>query len=151
MLIHYSVLKIMLGRAVCRSPRFSRSGRATFEACKGAPTRCGLDGYSHAESNRIEGTKRLGLSRGESADCDDFQDTEYLLSKPCKMVLRVFIKDSSPEAILDGIKNRFVWKKSWWIQSFQKALTNTTVEACYDQMGLTPWWNSSTSSARFKQ
>ncbi len=56
-----------------------------------------------------------------------FQDTEYIVEGQQNGASGYLLKDSSPEAIPDGLKSLCL-EKSWWYGISEAPLTNTTVE-----------------------
>ena len=96
------------------------------------------------ESNGIEGTKLIKETFPEVKVLivTTFQDTEYIVEAVQNGASGYLLKDSSPEAILDGIKVALSGKVVMDTVISEALLTNTTVEkpAAFDaeKWGLTP-------------
>jgi DNA-binding response regulator len=96
------------------------------------------------ESNGIEGTKLIkeAFPEVKVLIVTTFQDTEYIVEAVQNGASGYLLKDSSPEAILDGIKVAMSGKVVMDTVISEALLTNTTVEkpASFDaeKWGLTP-------------
>ena len=96
------------------------------------------------ESNGIEGTKLIkeAFPEVKVLIVTTFQDTEYIVEAVQNGASGYLLKDSSPEAILDGIKVALSGKVVMDTVISEALLTNTTVEkpATFDaeKWGLTP-------------
>jgi len=96
------------------------------------------------ESNGIEGTKLIkeAFPEVKVLIVTTFQDTEYIVEAVQNGASGYLLKDSSPEAILDGIKVALSGKVVMDTVISEALLTNTTVEksASFDaeKWGLTP-------------
>ena len=96
------------------------------------------------ESNGIEGTKLIkeAFPEVKVLIVTTFQDTEYIVEAVQNGASGYLLKDSSPEAILDGIKVAMSGKVVMDTVISEALLTNTTVEkpAIFDadKWGLTP-------------
>ena len=122
----------------------AESGRAAFEACKEYQPDVVLMDIRMPESNGIEGTKLIKETFPEVKVLivTTFQDTEYIVEAVQNGASGYLLKDSSPEAILDGIKVALSGKVVMDTVISEALLTNTTVEkpATFDaeKWGLTP-------------
>ena len=122
----------------------AESGRAAFEACKEHQPDVGLMDIRMPESNGIEGTKLIkeAFPEVKVLIVTTFQDTEYIVEAVQNGASGYLLKDSSPEAILDGIKVALSGKVVMDTVISEALLTNTTVEkpATFDaeKWGLTP-------------
>ena len=122
----------------------AESGRAAFEACKEQQPDVVLMDIRMPESNGIEGTKLIKETFPEVKVLivTTFQDTEYIVEAVQNGASGYLLKDSSPEAILDGIKVALSGKVVMDTVISEALLTNTTVEkpATFDaeKWGLTP-------------
>ena len=118
----------------------AESGRAAFEACKEHQPDVVLMDIRMPESNGIEGTKLIkeAFPEVKVLIVTTFKDTEAVQNGASGYLL----KDSSPEAILDGIKVAMSGKVVMDTVISEALLTNTTVEkpASFDaeKWGLTP-------------
>ena len=122
----------------------AESGRAAFEACKEDKPDVVLMDIRMPESNGIEGTKLIkeAFPEVKVLIVTTFQDTEYIVEAVKNGASGYLLKDSSPEAILDGIKVALSGKVVMDTVISEALLTNTTVEkpATFDaeKWGLTP-------------
>ena len=122
----------------------AESGRAAFEACKEHQPVVVLMDIRMPESNGIEGTKLIkeAFPEVKVLIVTTFQDTEYIVEAVQNGASGYVLKDSSPEAILDGIKVAMSGKVVMDTVISEALLTNTTVEkpATFDaeKWGLTP-------------
>ena len=122
----------------------AESGRAAFEACKEHQPDVVLMDSRMPESNGIEGTKLIkeAFPVVKVLIVTTFQDTEYIVEAVQNGASGYLLKDSSPEAILDGIKVAMSGKVVMDTVISEALLTNTTVEkpAAFDaeKWGLTP-------------
>ena len=122
----------------------AESGRAAFEACKEYQPDVVLMDIRMPESNGIEGTKLIkeAFPEVKVLIVTTFQDTEYIVEAVRNGASGYLLKDSSPEAILDGIKVAMSGKVVMDTVISEALLTNTTVEkpATFDaeKWGLTP-------------
>lgn len=122
----------------------AESGRAAFEACKEYQPDVVLMDIRMPESNGIEGTKLIkeAFPEVKVLIVTTFQDTEYIVEAVQNGASGYLLKDSSPEAILDGIKVAMSGKVVMDTVISEALLTNTTVEkpASFDaeKWGLTP-------------
>ena len=122
----------------------AESGRAAFEACKEYQPDVVLMDIRMPESNGIEGTKLIkeAFPEVKVLIVTTFQDTEYIVEAVQNGASGYLLKDSSPEAILDGIKVALSGKVVMDTVISEALLTNTTVEkpASFDaeKWGLTP-------------
>ena len=122
----------------------AESGRAAVEACKEHQPDVVLMDIRMPESNGIEGTKLIKETFPEVKVLivTTFQDTEYIVEAVQNGASGYLLKDSSPEAILDGIKVALSGKVVMDTVISEALLTNTTVEkpATFDaeKWGLTP-------------
>ena len=104
----------------------------------------GLMDIRMPESNGIEGTKLIkeAFPEVKVLIVTTFQDTEYIVEAVQNGASGYLLKDSSPEAILDGIKVAMSGKVVMDTVISEALLTNTTVEkpASFDaeKWGLTP-------------
>ena len=82
------------------------------------------------ESNGIEGTKLIkeAFPEVKVLIVTTFQDTEYIVEAVQNGASGYLLKDSSPEAILDGIKVALSGKVVMDTVISEALLTNTTVE-----------------------
>ena len=122
----------------------AESGRAAFEVCKEHQPDVVLMDIRMPESNGIEGTKLIkeAFPEVKVLIVTTFQDTEYIVEAVQNGASGYLLKDSSPEAILDGIKVALSGKVVMDTVISEALLTNTTVEkpATFDaeKWGLTP-------------
>ena len=122
----------------------AESGRAAFESCKEYQPDVVLMDIRMPESNGIEGTKLIkeAFPEVKVLIVTTFQDTEYIVEAVQNGASGYLLKDSSPEAILDGIKVALSGKVVMDTVISEALLTNTTVEkpATFDaeKWGLTP-------------
>ena len=122
----------------------AESGRAAFEACKEYQPDVVLMDIRMPESNGIEGTKLIkeAFPEVKVLIVTTFQDTEYIVEAVQNGASGYLLKDSSPEAILDGIKVAMSGKVVMDTVISEALLTNTTVEkpVSFDaeKWGLTP-------------
>ena len=122
----------------------AESGRAAFEVCKEQQPDVVLMDIRMPESNGIEGTKLIkeAFPEVKVLIVTTFQDTEYIVEAVQNGASGYLLKDSSPEAILDGIKVALSGKVVMDTVISEALLTNTTVEkpATFDaeKWGLTP-------------
>ena len=122
----------------------AESGRAAFESCKEYQPDVVLMDIRMPESNGIEGTKLIkeAFPEVKVLIVTTFQDTEYIVEAVQNGASGYLLKDSSPEAILDGIKVALSGKVVMDTVISEALLTNTTVEkpASFDaeKWGLTP-------------
>ena len=122
----------------------AESGRAAFESCKEYQPDVVLMDIRMPESNGIEGTKLIkeAFPEVKVLIVTTFQDTEYIVEAVQNGASGYLLKDSSPEAILDGIKVAMSGKVVMDTVISEALLTNTTVEkpASFDaeKWGLTP-------------
>lgn len=122
----------------------AESGRAAFESCKEYQPDVVLMDIRMPESNGIEGTKLIkeAFPEVKVLIVTTFQDTEYIVEAVQNGASGYLLKDSSPEAILDGIKVAMSGKVVMDTVISEALLTNTTVEkpATFDaeKWGLTP-------------
>ena len=122
----------------------AESGRAAFEACKEHQPDVVLMDIRMPESNGIEGTKLIkeAFPEVKVLIVTTFQDTEYIVEAVQNGASGYLLKDSSPEAILDGIKVALSGKVVMDTVISEALLTNTTVEKpeTFDaeKWGLTP-------------
>lgn len=122
----------------------AESGRAAFETCKEHQPDVVLMDIRMPESNGIEGTKLIkeAFPEVKVLIVTTFQDTEYIVEAVQNGASGYLLKDSSPEAILDGIKVAMSGKVVMDTVISEALLTNTTVEkpANFDaeKWGLTP-------------
>lgn len=122
----------------------AENGRAAFEACTIHRPDVVLMDIRMPESNGIEGTKliREAFPEVKVLIVTTFQDTEYIVEAVQNGASGYLLKDSSPEAILDGIKVALSGKVVMDTVISEALLTNTTVEkpASFDaeKWGLTP-------------
>lgn len=122
----------------------AESGRAAFESCKEHQPDVVLMDIRMPESNGIEGTKLIkeAFPEVKVLIVTTFQDTEYIVEAVQNGASGYLLKDSSPEAILDGIKVALSGKVVMDTVISEALLTNTTVEkpASFDaeKWGLTP-------------
>ena len=122
----------------------AESGRAAFEAWKEHQPDVVLMDIRMPESNGIEGTKLIkeAFPEVKVLIVTTFQDTEYIVEAVQNGASGYLLKDSSPEAILDGIKVALSGKVVMDTVISEALLTNTTVEkpATFDaeKWGLTP-------------
>ena len=122
----------------------AESGRAAFEACKEQQPDVVLMDIRMPESNGIEGTKLIkeAFPEVKVLIVTTFQDTEYIVEAVQNGASGYLLKDSSPEAILDGIKVALSGKVVMDTVISEALLTNTTVEKTVsfdaEKWGLTP-------------
>ena len=98
----------------------AENGRAAFEACTIHRPDVVLMDIRMPESNGIEGTKLIkeAFPEVKVLIVTTFQDTEYIVEAVQNGASGYLLKDSSPDAILDGIK----------VALSEALLTNTSVE-----------------------
>ena len=122
----------------------AENGKAAFEACTIHRPDVVLMDIRMPESNGIEGTKLIkeAFPEVKVLIVTTFQDTEYIVEAVQNGASGYLLKDSSPEAILDGIKVAMSGKVVMDTVISEALLTNTTVEkpASFDaeKWGLTP-------------
>ena len=122
----------------------AENGRAAFEACTIHRPDVVLMDIRMPESNGIEGTKLIkeAFPEVKVLIVTTFQDTEYIVEAVQNGASGYLLKDSSPDAILDGIKVALSGKVVMDTVISEALLTNTTVEkpASFDaeKWGLSP-------------
>ena len=106
------------------------NGRAAFEACNIHRPDVVLMDIRMPESNGIEGTKLIkeAFPEVKVLIVTTFQDTEYIVEAVQNGASGYLLKDSSPEAILDGIKVALSGKVVMDTVISEALLTNTSVE-----------------------
>lgn len=122
----------------------AENGKAAFEACTIHRPDVVLMDIRMPESNGIEGTKLIkeAFPEVKVLIVTTFQDTEYIVEAVQNGASGYLLKDSSPDAILDGIKVALSGKVVMDTVISEALLTNTTVEkpASFDaeKWGLSP-------------
>ena len=108
----------------------AENGRAAFEACTIHRPDVVLMDIRMPESNGIEGTKLIkeAFPEVKVLIVTTFQDTEYIVEAVQNGASGYLLKDSSPEAILDGIKVALSGKVVMDTVISEALLTNTSVE-----------------------
>ena len=108
----------------------AENGRAAFEACNIHRPDVVLMDIRMPESNGIEGTKLIkeAFPEVKVLIVTTFQDTEYIVEAVQNGASGYLLKDSSPEAILDGIKVALSGKVVMDTVISEALLTNTSVE-----------------------
>ena len=106
------------------------NGRAACEACNIHRPDVVLMDIRMPESNGIEGTKLIkeAFPEVKVLIVTTFQDTEYIVEAVQNGASGYLLKDSSPEAILDGIKVALSGKVVMDTVISEALLTNTSVE-----------------------
>ena len=104
--------------------------RAAFEACTIHRPDVVLMDIRMPESNGIEGTKLIkeAFPEVKVLIVTTFQDTEYIVEAVQNGASGYLLKDSSPDAILDGIKVALSGKVVMDTVISEALLTNTSVE-----------------------
>ena len=108
----------------------AENGRAAFEACTIHRPDVVLMDIRMPESNGIEGTKLIkeAFPEVKVLIVTTFQDTEYIVEAVQNGASGYLLKDSSPEAILDGIKVALSGKVVMDTVISEALLTNNSVE-----------------------
>ena len=108
----------------------AENGRAAFEACNIHRPDVVLMDIRMPESNGIEGTKLIkeAFPEVKVLIVTTFQDTEYIVEAVQNGASGYLLKDSSPDAILDGIKVALSGKVVMDTVISEALLTNTSVE-----------------------
>lgn len=108
----------------------AENGRAAFEACTIHRPDVVLMDIRMPESNGIEGTKLIkeAFPEVKVLIVTTFQDTEYIVEAVQNGASGYLLKDSSPDAILDGIKVALSGKVVMDTVISEALLTNTSVE-----------------------
>ena len=108
----------------------AENGRAAFEACTIHRPDVVLMDIRMPESNGIEGTKLIkeAFPEVKVLIVTTFQDTEYIVEAVQNGASGYLLKDSSPDAILDGIKVALSGKVVVDTVISEALLTNTSVE-----------------------
>ena len=108
----------------------AENGRAAFEACTIHRPDVVLMDIRMPESNGIEGTKLIkeAFPEVKVLIVTTFQDTEYIVEAVQNGASGYLLKDSSPDAILDGIKVAVSGKVVMDTVISEALLTNTSVE-----------------------
>jgi len=108
----------------------AENGRAAFEACTIHRPDVVLMDIRMPESNGIEGTKLIkeAFPEVKVLIVTTFQDTEYIVEAVQNGASGYLVKDSSPDAILDGIKVALSGKVVMDTVISEALLTNTSVE-----------------------
>ena len=108
----------------------AENGRAAFEACNIHRPDVVLMDIRMPESNGIEGTKLIkeAFPEVKVLIVTTFQDTEYIVEAVQNGASGYLLKDSSPEAILDGIKVALSGKVVMDTVISEALLTKTSVE-----------------------
>ena len=108
----------------------AENGRAAFEACTIHRPDVVLMDIRMPESNGIEGTKLIkeAFPEVKVLIVTTFQDTEYIVEAVQNGASGYLLKDSSPEAILDGIKVALSGKVVMDTVISEALLTKTSVE-----------------------
>ena len=108
----------------------AENGRAAFEACTIHRPDVVLMDILMPESNGIEGTKLIkeAFPEVKVLIVTTFQDTEYIVEAVQNGASGYLLKDSSPDAILDGIKVALSGKVVMDTVISEALLTNTSVE-----------------------
>ena len=108
----------------------AENGRAAFEACTIHRPDVVLMDIRMPESNGIEGTKLIkeAFPEVKVLIVTTFQDTEYIVEAVQNGASGYLLKDSSPDAILDGIKVALSGKVVMDTVISEALLTNTSLE-----------------------
>ena len=108
----------------------AENGRAAFEACTIHRPDVVLMDIRMPESNGIEGTKLIkeAFPEVKVLIVTTFQDPEYIVEAVQNGASGYLLKDSSPDAILDGIKVALSGKVVMDTVISEALLTNTSVE-----------------------
>ena len=108
----------------------AENGKAAFEACTIHRPDVVLMDIRMTESNGIEGTKLIkeAFPEVKVLIVTTFQDTEYIVEAVQNGASGYLLKDSSPDAILDGIKVALSGKVVMDTVISEALLTNTSVE-----------------------
>ena len=108
----------------------AENGKAAFEACTIHRPDVVLMDIRMPESNGIEGTKLIkeAFPEVKVLIVTTFQDTEYIVEVVQNGASGYLLKDSSPDAILDGIKVALSGKVVMDTVISEALLTNTSVE-----------------------
>ena len=108
----------------------AENGRAAFEACTIHRPEVVLMDIRMPESNGIEGTKLIkeAFPEVKVLIVTTFQDTEYIVEAVQNGASGYLLKDSSPDAILDGIKVALSGKVVMDTVISEALLTKTSVE-----------------------
>lgn len=108
----------------------AENGRAAFEACTIHRPDVVLMDIRMPESNGIEGTKLIkeAFPEVKVLIVTTFQDTEYIVEAVQNGASGYLLKDSSPDAILDGIKVALSGKVVMDTVISEALLTKTSVE-----------------------
>lgn len=108
----------------------AENGRAAFEACTIHRPDVVLMDIRMPESNGIEGIKLIkeAFPEVKVLIVTTFQDTEYIVEAVQNGASGYLLKDSSPDAILDGIKVALSGKVVMDTVISEALLTNTSVE-----------------------
>lgn len=108
----------------------AENGKAAFEACTIHRPDVVLMDIRMPESNGIEGTKLIkeAFPEVKVLIVTTFQDTEYIVETVQNGASGYLLKDSSPDAILDGIKVALSGKVVMDTVISEALLTNTSVE-----------------------
>ena len=108
----------------------AENGRAAFEACTIHRPDVVLMDIRMPESNGIEGTKLIkeAFPEVKVLIVTTFQDTEYIVEAVQNGASGYLLKDSSPDAVLDGIKVALSGKVVMDTVISEALLTNTSVE-----------------------
>ena len=108
----------------------AENGKAAFEACTIHRPDVVLMDIRMPESNGIEGTKLIkeAFPEVKVLIVTTFQDTEYIGEAVQNGASGYLLKDSSPDAILDGIKVALSGKVVMDTVISEALLTNTSVE-----------------------
>lgn len=108
----------------------AENGRAAFEACTIHRPDVVLMDIRMPESNGIEGTKLIkeAFPEVKVLIVTTFQDTEYIVEAVQNGASGYLLKDSSPDAILDGIKVAVSGKVVMDTVISEALLTNTSIE-----------------------
>ena len=108
----------------------AENGKAAFEACTIHRPDVVLMDIRMPESNGIEGTKLIkeAFPEVKVLIVTTFQDTEYIVEAVQNGASGYLLKDSSPDAILDGIKVALSGKVVMDTVISEALLTNTSIE-----------------------
>lgn len=108
----------------------AENGKAAFEACTIHRPDVVLMDIRMPESNGIEGTKLIkeAFPEVKVLIVTTFQDTEYIVEAVQNGASGYLLKDSSPDAILNGIKVALSGKVVMDTVISEALLTNTSVE-----------------------
>ena len=108
----------------------AENGKAAFEACTIHRPDVVLMDIRMPESNGIEGTKLIkeAFPEVKVLIVTTFQDTEYIVEAVQNGASGYLLKDSSPDAILDGIKVALSGKVVMDTVISEALLTKTSVE-----------------------